>query len=453
MRRLSLVLILSVLVFSSVALADFVDIFNKITSAIESSGQNSITGYQVLQPDLVVKSITSSSAFTAGKSVRFTATIENVNNGVTINNIFGTSFRLDRDSSFYSKEDVFLGAPPTEGSQLPLAAGATTTEQSDLWTAVAGTHTLRVCGDWLNQVYEAKEDNNCRDYTFTVSSASTSTTTIKSTTTTIKSTTTTIKQTTTTTLSTPAASCSTSLSPSTIAQGQTATFSWSSSGTTYCSIGGPGWSSTSTSGSRITGSLAPGTYTFSGTCKTATGYVTCPTRTLTIYQEKISTSTTSIKSSTTTISSSSSCIRNPPTVPLSPDTSTGPAGRYVYYNLKMKNNDNSACGRSTFSFSASCPEGFRCSSGSSSISPGLERSRSVYVKSLSSSADGIYPFSFNVVSSFGLSGSASGTYVITGSSNTAGTGTGTHGSACSSDSSCNENKNLCCITSAPRDSN
>src|SRR3989344_2964780 len=191
MRRLSLVLILSVLVFSSVALADFVDIFNKITSAIESSGQNSITGYQVLQPDLVVKSITSSSAFTAGKSVRFTATIENVNNGVTINNIFGTSFRLDRDSSFYSKEDVFLGAPPTEGSQLPLAAGATTTEQSDLWTAVAGTHTLRVCVDWLNQIAEAKEDNNCRDYTFTVSSASTSTTTIKSTTTTIKQTTTT----------------------------------------------------------------------------------------------------------------------------------------------------------------------------------------------------------------------------------------------------------------------
>src|SRR3989344_9096246 len=169
MRRLSLVLILSVLVFSSVALADFVDIFNKITSAIESSGQNSITGYQVLQPDLVVKSITSSSAFTAGKSVRFTATIENVNNGVTINNIFGTSFRLDRDSSFYSKEDVFLGAPPTEGSQLPLAAGATTTEQSDALTAVAATHTLRACTDAGLQVGESNEGNNCRDYTFTVS--------------------------------------------------------------------------------------------------------------------------------------------------------------------------------------------------------------------------------------------------------------------------------------------
>jgi len=124
-------------------------------------------------PDIFIKNIAPTGPLTAGNSIRFTAAIQSENNRVAINKIFGTSFRLDINSNTYATENVFLGAPPTEGSQLPLASGATIIEQSDLWTASPGTHALRVCTDWINQVDESDEADNCKDFIFTVTAATT----------------------------------------------------------------------------------------------------------------------------------------------------------------------------------------------------------------------------------------------------------------------------------------
>src|SRR3989344_5855455 len=194
MKKAKVLFVVIILLFSSVVLAGFLD--------LGSSGNpnNVITGYQVLNPDLYIKSITASGSLPSGSSIRFTGYIQEINE-VSVNNVFGTSFRLDLNSNTYNTEDVFLGAPPTEGSQLPLAAGATTTEQSDAWTVTVGTHTLRVCTDWINQVAESNEANNCKDFTLTVFPSSTTTsssTTTTSSTSSSTTTTTTLPLTTTT---------------------------------------------------------------------------------------------------------------------------------------------------------------------------------------------------------------------------------------------------------------
>src|SRR3989344_1836290 len=150
----------------TVAISDILDV-----SVYYGNAASSFPACSSGQPDLIINSITTGGSLTSGSSIWFTASVQNIG-GMGITNVFGTSFRIDLNSNSFNTENVFLGAPPTEGSQLPLATGATTTEQSDAWTTVAGTHTLRVCSDWLNQVSEANENNNCRDYTFTVTTTS-----------------------------------------------------------------------------------------------------------------------------------------------------------------------------------------------------------------------------------------------------------------------------------------
>ena len=123
-------------------------------------------------PDLVVPSspslvvnISGGGPLTCGKTVRFTAPVRNQGTvAVPATNPFGASFRISSGSSYNAATSINLGSPPVP---VPLNTATTVpvTSNVDWVPAAAGTYTLRVFADYINQVDEGpNEANNTRDY-------------------------------------------------------------------------------------------------------------------------------------------------------------------------------------------------------------------------------------------------------------------------------------------------
>ena len=112
----------------------------------------------------------------------------------------------------------------------------------------------------------------------------------------------------------------------------------------------------------------------------------------------------------------SSCSRQNPSVTISPSSQTGNPGQTLTYTVYVTNNDNSACGSSTFTLTNTCPSGFTCSLSSSSltISPGSTSSTSISVTSSSSSSPGTYTFSVTATNNADSTkrGTGSASYVV-----------------------------------------
>jgi hypothetical protein len=120
-----------------------------------------------------------------------------------------------------------------------------------------------------------------------------------------------------------------------------------------------------------------------------------------------------------TVSGPQPCLRNNPTVQIIPQTqSTNNPGTTLTYTVSVTNNDNSACGSSTFSLSVTqCPSGWTCSLSQNSvtISPGsTDSSTTISITSPSTASSGTYSFTVRATNSGATSyyGEGSGNYVI-----------------------------------------
>jgi len=139
------------------------------------------------------------------------------------------------------------------------------------------------------------------------------------------------------------------------------------------------------------------------------GWQTSPCGTTTTTIPPTTTTTTTIPPTTTT----TTCTRSNPTVSITPSSQSGNPGESKSYTVTVTNNDNSACGSSTFSLSVvSCLSGWSCSLSSNSltISPGSSASTTITVTSSSDAQVGTYSFTVratnNQASSYYGQGSA-----------------------------------------------
>jgi len=87
------------------------------------------------------------------------------------------------------------------------------------------------------------------------------------------------------------------------------------------------------------------------------------------------------------------CTRANPSVSISPSSQSGNPGDTLTYTVTVTNNDNSACGSSTFDLSViNCPSGWTCSLADNSltISSGSSKSTTISVTSSSSASSNTY---------------------------------------------------------------
>jgi hypothetical protein len=112
------------------------------------------------------------------------------------------------------------------------------------------------------------------------------------------------------------------------------------------------------------------------------------------------------------------CERANPSVTISPSSQSGSAGSTLTYTVEVTNNDNQACGSSTFSLSVTtCPSEFTCSLSKTSvtISPGItDSSTTISVTSPSTASKGTYTFKVKATNSGATDyfGEGSANYVI-----------------------------------------
>ena len=118
----------------------------------------SFTTASAAQPNLVVQNLTYSPASPAESNLMsFGAEVKN-SGGASANSSI-TQFRVD-------------GAPMGTGVTGAMAAGSTVSQNVlNIWTATAGSHTLKVCADETGNVAESSETDNCASVSFTVSAA------------------------------------------------------------------------------------------------------------------------------------------------------------------------------------------------------------------------------------------------------------------------------------------
>lgn len=125
-----------------------------------------------LPPDLDVTAGPSvkSGSLAPGNPITFQGTVTNIG-GSTAGGTFANRFLIDLDSPTFTTADVIRSGD----SITALASGASSVVDSDAgpWTAVVGTHTLRLLADDPSSVVESNEANNGSDWTFTVSASPT----------------------------------------------------------------------------------------------------------------------------------------------------------------------------------------------------------------------------------------------------------------------------------------
>ena len=104
------------------------------------------------------------------------------------------------------------------------------------------------------------------------------------------------------------------------------------------------------------------------------------------------------------------CTRANPTVSLSPSSQSGNPGQTLNYTVTVTNNDNSACGSSTFNLTYSCPSGWTCNLAASSLSlnPGSSGSTTLSVTSSTTATAGSYTVSATATNSAATSYSGTG---------------------------------------------
>lgn len=107
-----------------------------------------------------------------------------------------------------------------------------------------------------------------------------------------------------------------------------------------------------------------------------------------------------------TLGTGGTCVRNNPTVNVSPGSQQGPAGTTLGYTVSVRNND-SGCPASTFTQSAGTPSGWTASFAPATLSlgPGATASTTMQVKSPTTATAGSY-----VASATSTNGSASSYY-------------------------------------------
>lgn len=120
-------------------------------------------------PDLEVSVSPSikSGSLVVGSAITFQGTVRN-SGDTTAGGTFTNRFLIDLNSSSFTATDVILSGD----SITALATGASRVVDSDAapWTAVLGTHTVRLAADDPSSVNESDESNNFGDRTFTISS-------------------------------------------------------------------------------------------------------------------------------------------------------------------------------------------------------------------------------------------------------------------------------------------
>ena len=111
------------------------------------------------------------------------------------------------------------------------------------------------------------------------------------------------------------------------------------------------------------------------------------------------------------------CIRANPTVTLNPPERNGSAGQTVNYTTKVINNDNNACGASTFDLTATFPLGWSGSFNTTTllIDPGQLKMAEFLLTSENNATAGNYTFNTKATNSGApsLNGNRSGYYVVT----------------------------------------
>ncbi|MDP2651687.1 MAG: CARDB domain-containing protein, partial [bacterium] len=137
--------------------------------------------------------------------------------------------RIDINNDGNGSYDITL---PNQSVSSLVPGGSETKTWASAWTAVAGTHKFEICSDVTNLVAESSETNNCSTQIFTVQLAPTATLTA---------------------------------SPTSVASGGRSTLTWSSTGATSCTAGGPWSTSGNLSGSGLTNALTSDT-TFTLQC-------------------------------------------------------------------------------------------------------------------------------------------------------------------------------------------
>ena len=112
------------------------------------------------------------------------------------------------------------------------------------------------------------------------------------------------------------------------------------------------------------------------------------------------------------------CVRANPSVVISPSPQSASAGSTLTYTVSVTNNDNAACGSSTFGLSVtSCPSGWTCSLSKSSVtvSPGnTDSSTAISITSPSTATAETYTFKVRATNNAESSywGEGSGDYTI-----------------------------------------
>jgi hypothetical protein len=108
------------------------------------------------------------------------------------------------------------------------------------------------------------------------------------------------------------------------------------------------------------------------------------------------------RTATYTLTVSSACARQNPSVAIAPPSKTGAAGQKLNYTVSIMNNDNAACGISSFSLASGCPAGWTCALNKSStaIMPGSsDTAIGINVTSAATAPPATYTFSVTATNS------------------------------------------------------
>jgi glucan endo-1,3-alpha-glucosidase len=149
----------------------YVDDVNRISESNEANNKlNQTIAVQQAMPDLVVTDVNWSPAKpSAGQVVTFNATVKNQGTAATpAGTIIGVLFTVD--SVTYIWEDNITSSLAAGASITATANGSPTGIST--WTAIAGTHSIRVNVDDINRIAESVESNNVLAKTITISAAS-----------------------------------------------------------------------------------------------------------------------------------------------------------------------------------------------------------------------------------------------------------------------------------------